>query len=178
MSSSKIYIIFGVGLIAALLVGYYLFNRYMASASSQKGLQVSEDKGAAKIDQQSPTTTTTSLTSEPVGQGTIYELSADDVPNILAKEKNVVIMVYKPSCVHCHRMAPELDKAAINYHGCTWSRLNGEAFPQAVQYLKANVSGFPTVIHYINGQPVNVLVGYRPSEQLLQDIKNPKVAKQ
>lgn len=160
--SSKTYLFIGAGVVLAFLIGYYIWKRY----NTPKAMQVAEDK-TPKVDQ--PQAQPSPASKE---QGTIYELSGDDVPSILAKEKNVVIMVYKPSCGYCHKMAPELDKAAVKYHGCTWSRLNGEAFPQAIQHLKANISGFPTIIHYMNGQPVNVLVGYRPCDQLLQEVQS------
>lgn len=156
--NTKIILAIGAGLVVTA-VAYLLWKRW--SEGQKKAAQAAPAAGTGA---EKPADASKEV------QGTLYELSGEDVANILAKEKNVVIMVYSPTCGHCHRMAPELEKAATMYHGCIWSRLNGAAFPQGVEQLKVNVSGFPTMIHYVNGVPVNVLVGYRPSDKLVEEV--------
>lgn len=98
-SKKKMLIALGVGLLAAV-IGIYMYNRWSKKSS---GAQAATQP---KTEEPKPTP------SDKPATGTIYELSAEDIPNILAKEKNVLIMVYSPSCGHCHRMAPELEKAS------------------------------------------------------------------
>jgi thioredoxin-like negative regulator of GroEL len=164
-------LLIGVGVLVAILVGYYGWRYYQGRKAGGQVADAAKDHPGNAPTDKNPQGGQGDKGAE--DKGTIYELSVDDIPAILAKERNLVIMVYSPDCGFCHKMAPELDKAAVNYHGCTWSRVNAKAFPQAVQHLRANVSGFPTIIHYVDGFPVNVMSGYRPAQKLIQDVQNP-----
>lgn len=110
-----------------------------------------------------------------VVEGVVYELTADDMPNILQREPNVVIMIYAEWCGYCKKMAPEFAVAAQNYHGCTWGRINSEKFPQVAKAL--NVESFPTTIQFVNGEAVKVLPGAMDSGQLINAVASSTAAK-
>lgn len=98
----------------------------------------------------------------------IYELTDEDVPNIIGKEKNVVIMVYADFCGHCKRMAPQFAQASQAYQGCTWARLDAQAFPQSATAL--GVKSFPTVVQFKDGQRAETVTGYTDAPTLLQKL--------
>ena len=83
----------------------------------------------------------------------IYELTAEDVPNIIQKEPNVIIMVYANWCGFCRKMKPEFEEAAARMQKqCTWARLDGDQFSEAAKAL--GVDSFPTTLHFQNGELV------------------------
>lgn len=101
----------------------------------------------------------------------IYELTAEDVPSIIEKEKNLVIMVFAPWCGYCKKMEPDFAKAAsVLQHHCTWARLNGDQFPEAASSL--GVTSFPTTLHFKDGklaqQPI---MGAMDAEKIILQVR-------
>jgi thioredoxin-like negative regulator of GroEL len=100
----------------------------------------------------------------------IYELTDEDVPNIIQKERHVIIMVFAPWCKFCAKMAPEFAKAAqkLQKH-CTWARLNADQFPQAAKAL--GVDSFPTTLQFKDGKLVKPMPGAMDAEKLIVQVQ-------
>lgn len=97
-------------------------------------------------------------------------MTAEDVPNIIQKEPNLVIMVYANWCGYCQKMKPNFEQAAKQLqHQCTWARLDGDQFSDAAKAL--GVESFPTTLHFRNGQLVKPLRGAMETEKLVAQVQ-------
>uniref|UniRef100_A0A6C0BM09 Thioredoxin domain-containing protein n=1 Tax=viral metagenome TaxID=1070528 RepID=A0A6C0BM09_9ZZZZ len=143
----------------ALVAGYLIWlNRRRAVAGSNGSPRQGTSAQVTEKEQVE--------TDKPV----VYELTDEDIPSIIAKEPNLVIMVFAPWCSHCRRMEPEFVKAAgaPGKSPCTWARLNAEQFPEAAKKLGAD--SFPTTFHFKQGKMEKALPGAMTAEKLLEQI--------
>jgi thioredoxin 1 len=69
-------------------------------------------------------------------------------------------------CGPCHALAPILEQVAAEYDGkLKVTKLDVDTNPlTATRY---GIRGIPTMILYMEGQPVETLVGWMPKEQLI-----------
>ena len=145
----------------ALLAGYLIWLRLRDGSSAK----VSGAAGTSTDQPKKAVDTTSDITDGETEEGVIYELTAEDVPNIIQKEAHVVIMVYAPWCGFCKKMEPEFAKAAQKLQGhCTWARLNAQEFGETAQAL--GVESYPTTLEFKNGQLVKPLPGAMDAETL------------
>jgi len=103
-------------------------------------------------------------------EAVIYELTAEDVPNIIKKERHVVIMVYSPACGFCRKMEPEFAEAAQKMQGhCAWARLNAQEFGEAARAL--GVDAYPTTLLFKDGALVKPLPGAMDAQSLIVQVQ-------
>ena len=89
--------------------------------------------------------------------------------NVLQAETPVLVDFWAPWCRPCLMVAPVLDELAGEYDGkITFAKLNvDESAKIASTYF---VMSIPTMILFKGGKPVTNMVGFKPKEQLKQDL--------
>lgn len=96
----------------------------------------------------------------------------------LAEAKGpVLVEFYSPACGACVRLAPVLDDLAGDWKGkAHFYRINvKEAQDLGMQY---RIQGYPTMIFFKDGKPVERILGARPRGQIegvLRDLSSPAV---
>jgi protein disulfide-isomerase-like protein len=87
----------------------------------------------------------------------------------------VLVMFYAPWCGHCKRMKPQYVLAAYqakdNAVVAAMDVSTDEFSPIRYQY---NISGFPTLIYFVKGQPLYVYSGEQTSAALVAWLSDPK----
>jgi len=88
---------------------------------------------------------------------------------VLQAETPVLVDFWAPWCRPCLMVAPVLEELAEEYSGrITIAKLNVDQNPAtASQY---HVMSIPTMIIFKEGKPISNIVGFKPKEQLKQDL--------
>ena len=88
---------------------------------------------------------------------------------VLQAETPVLVDFWAPWCRPCLRVAPVLEELAEEYSGrVTIAKLNVDQDPKiASQY---QVMSIPTMIIFKGGKPLSNIIGFKPKEQLKQDL--------
>ena len=81
---------------------------------------------------------------------------------ILRSKLPVLLDVWTPTCVHCHKLVPIVVDIATRYQGkLKVAEVNGAEAPKTMASLM--VRGTPTVVYFNGGQEVDRVVGFRGS---------------
>lgn len=81
---------------------------------------------------------------------------------ILESELPVLLDVWTPTCVHCHKLVPIVVDIATKYDGeLKVAEVNGAEAPKTMAALK--VRGTPTVVYFHEGHEVERVVGFKGS---------------
>ena len=88
---------------------------------------------------------------------------------VLQAEIPVLVDFWAPWCRPCLMVAPVLEELAEEYSGrVTIAKLNVDQDPKiASQY---QVMSIPTMIIFKGGKPLSNIIGFKPKEQLKQDL--------
>ena len=88
---------------------------------------------------------------------------------VLQAETPVLVDFWAPWCRPCLMVAPVLEELAEEYSGrITIAKLNVDQNPKiASQY---HVMSIPTMIIFKEGKPISNIIGFKPKEQLKQDL--------
>lgn len=102
----------------------------------------------------------------------------DDLKKLLRKEKKpILLMFYAPWCGHCKAMKPEFASAATELKGSAvlagMDVDNMEAYPVRQVF---NITGFPTVIYFEEGQKKFDYKGPRTKDGIVAWMKDPQEA--
>jgi len=157
-------LLLGVGAV----IGVLLWTQWQKRGDvSVTGMNVNEGMKSKDVKK---ATHSSSRNSNNNDEPVIYELTEDDVPGLMEKEPNVLVMVYAEWCGYCKRMAPEFEKAArsLSRSGITCARLNSERNPRATEQL--GVESFPITLHFHNGKLVQKLRGAMDAEELVTQV--------
>ncbi len=89
---------------------------------------------------------------------------------VLNSEIPVLVDFWAPWCAPCRMLAPTIEELSKEYEGkLKVCKVNTDELPiLAMQY---GIRGIPTVILFVNGEPVDGLVGLQPKaafEHMLQ----------
>jgi thioredoxin 1 len=90
---------------------------------------------------------------------------------VLQSEIPVLVDFWAPWCAPCRMLAPTIEELAQEYEGrIKVCKVNTDELPMlAMQY---GIRGIPTVMLFVNGEPVNVKVGLQPKEIFENMIKD------
>lgn len=95
----------------------------------------------------------------------IQPLSVNDEnfdQEVLKSEIPVLLDIWTPTCVHCHKLEPIIMSLANKYSGrLKVTEMNGADSPQTMSQLK--VRGTPTVIYFLNGEEHERIIGFKGS---------------
>ena len=81
---------------------------------------------------------------------------------ILRSDVPVLLDVWTPTCVHCHKLVPIVVDLATRYQGrLKVAEVNGAEAPDTMAAL--SVRGTPTVVYFSGGREVERVVGFRGS---------------
>ena len=81
---------------------------------------------------------------------------------ILESALPVLLDVWTPTCVHCHKLVPIVMDIATKYDGeLKVAEVNGAEAPKTMAAL--NVRGTPTVVYFHEGHEVERVVGFKGS---------------
>lgn len=81
---------------------------------------------------------------------------------VLRSELPVLLDVWTPTCIHCHKLVPIVVNLATRYQGkLKVAEVNGEEAPNTMAALQ--IRGTPTVVYFNQGQEVDRVVGFRGS---------------
>ena len=90
---------------------------------------------------------------------------------VLESPVPVLLDVWTPTCVHCHRLEPIIMGLAQRYQGrLKVAEINGEEAPQVMSSL--GVRGTPTVVYFNQGREVERMTGFRGSLYHQEFIEN------
>ena len=99
------------------------------------------------------------------GKDKIQPLSVNDEnfkSEILESDLPVLLDVWTPTCVHCHKLVPIVMDLAKKYEGqLKVAEVNGAESPKTMSSLK--VRGTPTVVYFHEGREVERIQGFRGS---------------
>lgn len=100
------------------------------------------------------------------------EIAVDDgnfEQTVLQAKTPVLVDFWAPWCQPCLMVAPVLEELAEEYSGrITIAKLNVDQNPKiASQY---QVMSIPTMIIFKGGKPFSNIIGFKPKEQLKQDL--------
>ena len=100
------------------------------------------------------------------------EIAVDDgnfEQTVLQAKTPVLVDFWAPWCRPCLMVAPVLEELAEEYSGrVTIAKLNVDQNPKiASQY---QVMSIPTMIIFKGGKPFSNIIGFKPKEQLKQDL--------
>ena len=104
----------------------------------------------------------------------VQPLSIDDDnfrEEIIESDLPVLLDVWTPTCVHCHKLVPIVINIASKYRGeLKVAEVNGAEAPKTMAALK--VRGTPTVVYFHEGREVERVVGFRGSLYHMDYIEN------
>jgi thioredoxin 1 len=99
----------------------------------------------------------------------IHVTDQDFEERILGSDKLAVVDFWADWCGPCHRMAPNIEHLAQEYHGRTLvAKMDVDSNPNTPQ--KFSIMGIPTLIFFANGQEVARQVGVIDFEQLSKQV--------
>ena len=91
---------------------------------------------------------------------------------VMESKEPVLVDFWHDACIWCKRLEPELIEVAAEFPGVRFVRLNilsSDANGSIGE--KYGVMGTPTLIFLFNGRVLQELVGYRPKDQLRQEVR-------
>jgi thioredoxin 1 len=88
---------------------------------------------------------------------------------VLQSELPVLVDFWAEWCPPCHMLSPLMDTLAEKYQGkLVIGKVDADLYPEISDTY--NVFGLPTLIMFVNGQPVRSIVGYKPLDRLEAEI--------
>ncbi|MBU3025702.1 thioredoxin family protein [Zobellia galactanivorans] len=83
----------------------------------------------------------------------VLELEQDNLQDIIAEKKNVVVQYSAGWCGNCRIMKPKFKKEAASHEDLTFVIADAEKFPESRKL--ANVDNLPTFATFIDGELKN-----------------------
>ncbi len=88
---------------------------------------------------------------------------------VLKSETPVLVDFWAPWCRPCLMLAPILDELAQDYSGkLTITRMDVDQSPKTAASYR--IMSIPTMLLFKEGKPISNIVGFKPKEQLKQDL--------
>ncbi|MFD0856679.1 thioredoxin [Actinomadura adrarensis] len=88
---------------------------------------------------------------------------------VLEADRPVLVDFWADWCPPCKLIAPILDEISTEYADrLTVAKLNGDDHPDVVS--RYGIMGFPTLILFRKGEPVQRITGAKPKRLLLADL--------
>lgn len=96
----------------------------------------------------------------------LFEVTAQDFGSrVLESPLPVLIEFTADWCPPCKMLAPIMDEIASKYEGkLRVGLLDSDAHPEMI--MRYGVMGLPTLMLFIDGSPVERIVGYTPRERI------------
>ncbi len=100
----------------------------------------------------------------------IFEVTAKDFQTeVIESDLPVLIEFTADWCPPCKMLVPIINEIAIKYEGqMRVGLLDADANPNIIQQY--SVMGLPTMMLFINGTPVERIVGFKPRERIESEI--------
>lgn len=102
-------------------------------------------------------------TTEPI------ELNDNNFEEFISKNKAVVVDFWAPWCAPCHMLSPMLEDLSTKYTDIRFVKVNADESP--ITASKYYIMSLPTTLLFLNGEPVDRIVGVVPYEVLEERIK-------
>jgi len=88
---------------------------------------------------------------------------------VLQSDEPVLVDFWAPWCRPCLMVAPILDELAEEYSGrISIARIDIDQNPKTA--ARYNIMSIPTLLLFKKGEPVSHIVGFRPKEELRQNL--------
>ena len=92
-------------------------------------------------------------------------ITGDELDNLIATEKVVVMDVYADWCGPCKMMSPILEALEETRDDVTFVKLNADLESERMEEL--GIKSIPTLIFYSEGKIVSKLFGYQPKQKII-----------
>ncbi|AFZ70377.1 thioredoxin [Caldisphaera lagunensis DSM 15908] len=103
-----------------------------------------------------------------INEGPI-ELNDNNFDEFISKNKGVVVDFWAPWCAPCHMLSPMLEDLSTKYTDIKFVKVNADESPMTAS--KFYVMSLPTTMLFLNGEPVDRIVGVVPYEVLEERIR-------
>lgn len=91
---------------------------------------------------------------------------------VLQSEKPVIVDFWHENCAYCRELNPIFEDLATEFEDVTFFKLNIRTSEKNFQIArKYGIMGTPTLKFFCKGRTVGEIVGFRPKQQLKEEIK-------
>ncbi|WP_110113879.1 thioredoxin family protein [Bacillus sp. CGMCC 1.16541] len=98
----------------------------------------------------------------------------DELDEVIENKETVTVYFYSPLCEHCKKATPVVAPLAEDM-GVDLQKFNLLEFDS--MWDKYGIESTPTIIHYVDGQEVDRLVGNQPEETFKAFLEKAKASK-
>ncbi|MDP8002812.1 MAG: thioredoxin [Caldisphaera sp.] len=102
-------------------------------------------------------------------EGPVVEINDSNFDELIRTHRAIVVDFWAPWCAPCHIISPMLEDLSTKYTDIKFIRVNADESP--ITASKYYVMSLPTTMLFLNGEPIDRIVGVVPYEVLEERIK-------
>ncbi len=94
----------------------------------------------------------------------VLDLNDENFDAFIKSHRGVVVSFWAPWCASCHILSPMLEDLSLKYRGISFVRVNFDESPLISS--KYYITSLPTTLLFLDGQPIDRIVGVLPYETI------------
>jgi thioredoxin 1 len=100
----------------------------------------------------------------------VKELTEQDFNDTINQSKPTIVDFWASWCGPCKMMAPVFEELSHDYKDAEFAKVSTETERSIAS--QNNITGIPCIIIFKDGKEVDRIVGFKPKDQLKQEIDN------